>query len=320
MIGCSKGGLQVRWVGGEPDCNLPPRPQQAKQPVEFDQAINYVNKIKVGRPSGGRLLGSLARDGAAPSPEPAPASQHAALSNEAVNAARHGASRVPSRRSTQARFVGDERVYKAFLEILNMYRRGQKNIHSVYEDVSMLSSVCISMRPHGLRSRDPRAVAFQVAVLFRTHHDLLEEFTYFLPDNTQASAAASSRGFPCPAHGNITPPNSCDPRHTRAPVKAHPPLPTVRPCPQSNRQPRGFPPPRRPGQPPAPPPQMGRMGGRVAMPYQGPPSVHHKRKTKADGGYRRDEGEKPLLRGFPCHAHGCRAPRGSLAHAAAALA
>ncbi|KAI8473859.1 MAG: hypothetical protein J3K34DRAFT_391529 [Monoraphidium minutum] len=78
-----------------------PRPG-AKQPVEFDQAIHYVNKIK-------------------------------------------------------NRFSQDERVYKAFLEILNMYRKGQKSINDVYGEV---------------------------AVLFRAHKDLLQEFSYFLPDNS----------------------------------------------------------------------------------------------------------------------------------------
>jgi histone deacetylase complex regulatory component SIN3 len=33
------------------------------------------------------------------------------------------------------RFQNDERVYKAFLEILNMYRKGQKTIANVYEEV-----------------------------------------------------------------------------------------------------------------------------------------------------------------------------------------
>eukprot|EP00878_Enallax_costatus_P007439 GHUV01007791.1.p1 GENE.GHUV01007791.1~~GHUV01007791.1.p1 ORF type:complete len:1062 (+),score=409.26 GHUV01007791.1:105-3290(+) len=81
----------------------PPAQQMVnKQPVEFDQAINYVNKIKT-------------------------------------------------------RFAQDERVYKAFLEILNMYRKGQKTITQVYDEV---------------------------AVLFRSHSDLLTEFTYFLPDNS----------------------------------------------------------------------------------------------------------------------------------------
>ena len=41
----------------------------------------------------------------------------------------------------QTRFASDERVYKAFLEILNMYRKGQKTIGNVYEEVSLLYDV-----------------------------------------------------------------------------------------------------------------------------------------------------------------------------------
>eukprot|EP00245_Coleochaete_scutata_P002928 TRINITY_DN14179_c0_g1_i2.p1 TRINITY_DN14179_c0_g1~~TRINITY_DN14179_c0_g1_i2.p1 ORF type:complete len:1452 (-),score=385.29 TRINITY_DN14179_c0_g1_i2:688-5043(-) len=78
-----------------------------KQPVEFDQAINYVNKIKT-------------------------------------------------------RFQADEHVYKAFLEILNMYRKGNKTIIEVYHEV---------------------------ATLFKDHSDLLEEFTYFLPDTSGTNTA-----------------------------------------------------------------------------------------------------------------------------------
>ncbi|KAK9814633.1 hypothetical protein WJX72_009077 [[Myrmecia] bisecta] len=90
-----------------------PEPERVapKQAVEFDQAINYVNKIKT-------------------------------------------------------RFANDERVYKAFLEILNMYRKGQKTIAQVYEEV---------------------------ALLFRAHRDLLEEFTYFLPDSTPPQLPAKQR-------------------------------------------------------------------------------------------------------------------------------
>jgi paired amphipathic helix protein Sin3a len=36
----------------------------------------------------------------------------------------------------QTRFANDEGVYKAFLEILNMYRKGQKTINNVYDLVS----------------------------------------------------------------------------------------------------------------------------------------------------------------------------------------
>lgn len=47
-------------------------------------------------------------------------------------------------------------MYKAFLEILNMYRKEEKSIAEVYEEV---------------------------AQLFKHHPDLLEEFTHFLPDS-----------------------------------------------------------------------------------------------------------------------------------------
>jgi paired amphipathic helix protein Sin3a len=83
--------------------------QQQQPAVEFDQAINYVNKIK-------------------------------------------------------ARFQTDEQVYKAFLEILNMYRKGNKSINEVYQEV---------------------------ASLFENHGDLLEEFTYFLPGSTGPSIASA---------------------------------------------------------------------------------------------------------------------------------
>jgi paired amphipathic helix protein Sin3a len=72
--------------------------EEKKQPMEFDQAINYVNKIK-------------------------------------------------------ARFQNDEHVYNAFLEILKMYRKGNKSINEVDHEV---------------------------AVLFQKHPDLLKEFTCFL--------------------------------------------------------------------------------------------------------------------------------------------
>ncbi len=44
----------------------------------------------------------------------------------------------------QLRFAHDERVYKAFLEILNMYRKGQKTINQVYEEVRLrnCSALC----------------------------------------------------------------------------------------------------------------------------------------------------------------------------------
>lgn len=87
-----------------------------KKPVEFQEAISFVNKIK-------------------------------------------------------NRFQNDEHIYKSFLDILNMYRRENKSIHEVYQEV---------------------------AVLFESHHDLLEEFTHFLPDTsaTTAQHVLSGKSFP----------------------------------------------------------------------------------------------------------------------------
>ncbi|KAK7362067.1 hypothetical protein VNO77_04167 [Canavalia gladiata] len=57
----------------------------------------------------------------------------------------------------KARFQGNDRVYKSFLDILNMYRKETKSITEVYQEV---------------------------ATLFQDHADLLEEFTHFLPDTS----------------------------------------------------------------------------------------------------------------------------------------
>ncbi|KAJ4960471.1 hypothetical protein NE237_020381 [Protea cynaroides] len=87
---------------------------QPKKPVEFEEAINFVNKIKT-------------------------------------------------------RFQNDDHVYKSFLDILNMYRKENKSITEVYQEV---------------------------AALFRDHSDLLEEFTHFLPDSSATAPlqhAASGR-------------------------------------------------------------------------------------------------------------------------------
>uniref|UniRef100_A0A0E0BVX3 Histone deacetylase interacting domain-containing protein n=1 Tax=Oryza meridionalis TaxID=40149 RepID=A0A0E0BVX3_9ORYZ len=86
--------------------------QEEKKPVDFVEAINFVNKIK-------------------------------------------------------NRFQHDEHVYKAFLDILNMYRKDNKSIQDVYHEV---------------------------AVLFADHKDLLEEFQHFLPDTSvPPQAVAPSR-------------------------------------------------------------------------------------------------------------------------------
>nr|GMD16980.1 paired amphipathic helix protein Sin3-like 3 isoform X1 [Ipomoea batatas] len=81
------------------------QPPPIKKPVEFEEAISFVNKIKT-------------------------------------------------------RFQGDDSVYKCFLGILNMYRKENKSISEVYQEVSSL---------------------------FHEHPDLLVEFANFLPD-TSATA------------------------------------------------------------------------------------------------------------------------------------
>lgn len=90
---------------------LEDEPPLQKKPVEFEEAISFVNKIKM-------------------------------------------------------RFQGDDHVYKSFLDILNMYRKENKSITEVYQEV---------------------------AALFQDHSDLLMEFTHFLPD---ASATASAHYAP----------------------------------------------------------------------------------------------------------------------------
>lgn len=86
----------------------------------------------------------------------------------------------------QTRFATDERVYKAFLEILNMYRKGQKNISNVYDEV-MPRHQEVRSRHTCARHAQLSLISYrlmQVALLFRSHDDLLQEFTYFLPDSS----------------------------------------------------------------------------------------------------------------------------------------
>ncbi|EPS70393.1 hypothetical protein M569_04369, partial [Genlisea aurea] len=59
------------------------------------------------------------------------------------------------------RFQGDDHVYKAFLDILIMYKKDAKSITDVYHEVS---------------------------VLLEDHYDLLVEFTHFLPHVSGATS------------------------------------------------------------------------------------------------------------------------------------
>ena len=91
----------------------------------------------------------------------------------------------------QFRFQHDETVYKAFLEILNMYRKGSKSISEVYKEVCciyftiVLCSIKCSTR-FGIEQTYSythfNRIGYQVSIIFKEHADLLEEFACFLPD------------------------------------------------------------------------------------------------------------------------------------------
>ncbi|XP_018457757.1 paired amphipathic helix protein Sin3-like 5 [Raphanus sativus] len=79
----------------------------------------------------------------------------------------------------KARFGSDDRAYKKFLDILNMYRKESKSISDVYQEVTLL---------------------------FQDHEDLLAEFAHFLPDNSGSGSAHyplsgrnAVQGAPAPA-------------------------------------------------------------------------------------------------------------------------
>lgn len=91
----------------------------------------------------------------------------------------------------QKRFQNDENVYKAFLDILNMYRKEHKDINEVYDEVKICygSGRCLHLYFFGswwfcsFRTLSGFCfINFQVASLFGGHPDLLDEFTRFLPD------------------------------------------------------------------------------------------------------------------------------------------
>lgn len=60
----------------------------------------------------------------------------------------------------QLRFQGDDRVYKSFLDILNMYRKENKTISEVYQEVCLLPQ-----HPHSFsfRGREEDYMLYDVA-------------------------------------------------------------------------------------------------------------------------------------------------------------
>ena len=117
---------------------------QPKAAVEFDQAINYVNKIKVRSRRSWivrtciallRFVSALAAN----SLQVQGAVFLFLLVGRRYRDVYSSYLRNMHILEMQTRFANDERVYKAFLEILNMYRKGQKTITNVYEEVGQLA-------------------------------------------------------------------------------------------------------------------------------------------------------------------------------------
>lgn len=95
------------------------------------------------------------------------------------------------------RFQNDERVYKAFLEILNMYRKGQKTISNVYEEVGAARgsqpTTSVVVGGCGIPHRYP-SVPPSVIVLFQLRSSqlpsqaaLLLSLLHSLPEHSRTS-------------------------------------------------------------------------------------------------------------------------------------
>jgi len=101
----------------------------------------------------GKNMGGQPMDTAPPGPPAAPASKKAPIEFD------QGSTYVTK---IKTRFDKQPETYKAFLEILHTYQKEHKTIKEVYE---------------------------QVSHLFKSHADLLSEFSQFLPDGSAASIA-----------------------------------------------------------------------------------------------------------------------------------
>ena len=114
-----------------------------------------------------RMGGGQPMDPAPPGPPAVPANKKAPIEFEpAINYVT----------KIKTRFAKQPETYKAFLEILHTYQKEQKTIKEVYE---------------------------QVSHLFKSHTDLLSEFSQFLPD--EAAGVGPAQGTleaPCPRPGS----------------------------------------------------------------------------------------------------------------------
>ena len=87
------------------------------------------------------------------------------------------------------RFEHDpENTYQSFLDILHTYQKKQRSIKDVLDKVGCRCVAVTCCRISFLTRPCLGAFDPQVSELFRDHHDLLKEFTFFLPENVQEEA------------------------------------------------------------------------------------------------------------------------------------
>ncbi|XP_024015380.1 paired amphipathic helix protein Sin3-like 5 isoform X2 [Eutrema salsugineum] len=92
----------------------------------------------------------------------------------------------------KARFGNDDRAYKRFLDILNMYRKESKSIADVYQEV---------------------------ALLFHDHKDLLVEFVHFLPDTSGSGSVYPFSGRNAVPRDNNSAVPAMHPKHFDKKIK-----------------------------------------------------------------------------------------------------
>ena len=98
----------------------------------------------------------------------------------------------------QVRFQNDASVYIEFLDILNELRKGRKDINTVQNQVNIwYVSVCFNaLVLEGFLVNVIFSILkrflyynFQISILLDVHADLIDEFTIFLPQNTEPVSA-----------------------------------------------------------------------------------------------------------------------------------
>lgn len=147
---------------------------QQSQPVEFNHAINYVNKIKVSFAFFITLI-------------------IFPLSYSLISFARNTTEFKDSHALCfflQNRFQGQPDKYKRFLEILHTYQKEQRTLKDSGQ-MGSASGGATNVASSGKHLTEAEVYS-QVAKLFENQEDLLQEFGQFLPDATNQQSALVS--------------------------------------------------------------------------------------------------------------------------------